>query len=143
EPKVEPKPEPKVEPKPEPKVESKPEPKVEPKQVVKSGERLQSVIRFQHGSDYIQEAIEIEKVAMILSRNFTLKIRIEGHNDITENAKLSQKRADAVKAVLIKNGVEAGRIITKAIGASEPVAKGDTDIDLEKNRRVEFFIVNN
>ncbi len=80
---------------------------------------------------------------MILSRNFTLKIRIEGHNDITENAKLSQKRADAVKAVLIKNGVEAGRIITKAIGASEPVAKGDTDIDLEKNRRVEFFIVNN
>ena len=140
---VEPKAEPKVEPKPEPKVESKPEPKVEPKQVVKSGERLQSVIRFQHGSDYIQEAIEIEKVAMILSRNFTLKIRIEGHNDITENAKLSQKRADAVKAVLIKNGVEAGRIITKAIGASEPVAKGDTDIDLEKNRRVEFFIVNN
>ena len=112
-----------------------------PMQPVKTGEKLPNEVHFMHESDYIADPVEIEKVALILTRNFMLKIRIEAHTDKHENASFAQKRANAVKAVLIKNGVEANRIKVKIIGAAEPVANGDTEPDMVKNRRVEFFVV--
>ena len=112
-----------------------------PQQPVKTGEKLPNEVHFMHESDYIADTVEIEKVALILTRNFMLKIRIEAHTDRHENASFAQKRANAVKAVLIKNGVEANRIKIKIIGAAEPVANGDTEPDMVKNRRVEFFVV--
>ncbi len=112
-----------------------------PMQPVKTGEKLPNEVHFMHESDYIADTVEIEKVALILTRNFMLKIRIEAHTDRHENASFAQKRANAVKAVLIKNGVEANRIKIKIIGAAEPVANGDTEPDMVKNRRVEFFVV--
>lgn len=112
-----------------------------PMQPVKTGEKLPNEVHFMHESDYIADPVEIEKVALILTRNFMLKIRIEAHTDRHENASFAQKRANAVKAVLIKNGVEANRIKIKIIGSAEPVANGDTEPDMVKNRRVEFFVV--
>ena len=112
-----------------------------PQQPVKTGEKLPNEVHFMHESDYIADTVEIEKAALILTRNFTLKIRIEAHSDKHENASFATKRANAVKAVLIKNGVEANRIIVKVIGSAEPVSDGDTEPDMVKNRRVEFFIV--
>ena len=107
----------------------------------KTGEKLPNTVNFLHESDYIQDPVEIEKVALILTRNFMLKIRIEAHTDKHENKAYAQKRANAVKAMLIKNGVEANRIKVKVIGSSEPVSTGDTEPDMVKNRRVEFFII--
>jgi len=112
-----------------------------PQPAEKTGEKLPNVINFLHESDYIQNPVEIEKVALILTKNFMLKIRIEAHTDKHENKVYAQKRANAVKALLIKNGVEAKRIQTKTFGSSEPVSTGDTEPDMVKNRRVEFFIV--
>lgn len=112
-----------------------------PQQPEKTGEKLPNEVHFMHESDYIADPVEIEKVALILTRNFTLKIRIEAHTDKHENKAFATKRANAVKAVLIKNGVEANRIKIKIIGAAEPVANGDTEPDMVKNRRVEFFVV--
>ena len=112
-----------------------------PMQPVKTGEKLPNEVHFMHESDYIADTVEIEKVALILTRNFMLKIRIEAHTDKHENASFAQKRANAVKAVLIKNGVEANRIKIQVIGSAEPVSDGDTEPDMVKNRRVEFFIV--
>ena len=133
--------------KPEKKVKKAPKktaPKQEaalPMQPVKTGEKLPNEVHFMHESDYIADPVEIEKVALILTRNFMLKIRIEAHTDKHENKAFAAKRANAVKAVLIKNGVEANRIKIKIIGAAEPVANGDTEPDMVKNRRVEFFVV--
>jgi len=138
--KPEPVPEVKAEPQPEAKPEIKPEPVI-PKIAPKTGEKLSTVIRFMHNSDYIQDALEIEKVSMILTRNYVLKIRIEAHRDQSEKSTYPQKRADAVKAVLVKNGVDPSRIIIKLFGSKEPVSTGDTEPDMERNRRVEFFIV--
>ena len=112
-----------------------------PQQPVKTGEKLPNEVHFMHESDYIATPVEIEKVALILTRNFMLKIRIEAHTDRHENAAFAQKRANAVKALLIKNGVEANRIKVKIIGSAEPVSNGDTEPDMVKNRRVEFFII--
>ncbi len=73
------------------------------------------------------------------------KVRIEGHTDSSGskslNLKLSQKRADAVKALLVQNGIDAKRIETVGLGEDFPVAKNSTKAGKAKNRRVEIIIL--
>ena len=53
------------------------------------------------------------------------------------NLKLSQRRADAVKAYLVKKGVSADRIATRGYGVEMPVADNKTRAGRAMNRRVE------
>ncbi|VAW48130.1 Flagellar motor rotation protein MotB [hydrothermal vent metagenome] len=73
-------------------------------------------------------------------------IRIEGHTDASGsdsfNLNLSQKRADAVKALLLDYGVEAGRIKAAGMGESLPVADNNSEAGKAKNRRVDIIILN-
>jgi len=70
------------------------------------------------------------------------EMRIEGHTDnvgdAAFNLKLSQKRADSVKAYLAKRGVNAKRLETRGYGMGKPVAPNDTPAGRAENRRVEF-----
>jgi outer membrane protein OmpA-like peptidoglycan-associated protein len=72
-------------------------------------------------------------------------VEIQGHTDNTGNAasnlKLSQKRADAVKAWLVKNGIAAERMTTKGFGQTEPVGDNKTASGRAKNRRVHFQLI--
>ena len=54
------------------------------------------------------------------------------------NLKLSQRRANSVKAYLVKQGVSADRISTKGYGVEMPVADNNTRVGRAKNRRVEI-----
>jgi outer membrane protein OmpA-like peptidoglycan-associated protein len=67
---------------------------------------------------------------------------IEGHTDNVggdaHNQALSEKRADAVKAYLIKAGVDQKRLTAKGLGSSKPVASNDTNLGRSENRRVEI-----
>ena len=69
---------------------------------------------------------------------------IEGHTDSVgnddANKKLSQGRAEAVKAFLLTQGVEAVRLTAVGQGESEPVASNDTPEGRANNRRVELVI---
>jgi OOP family OmpA-OmpF porin len=70
------------------------------------------------------------------------KITIEGHTDSVGSAdynqKLSQRRADAVKAYLIeKGGIDADRLTAIGYGEDRPVASNATEEGRRKNRRVE------
>ena len=71
-------------------------------------------------------------------------IVIEGHTDSTGradyNLKLSQLRAESVKAVILANGVDPGRIETQGYGATKPVADNATSSGRGKNRRVEIVV---
>ncbi len=72
-------------------------------------------------------------------------IRIEGHTDSTGsetlNKDLSQRRADAVKQLLIKNGVAASRITALGQGEAYPVASNTTEAGKAKNRRVDIILL--
>jgi OOP family OmpA-OmpF porin len=78
----------------------------------------------------------------MLKANPALIVEIQGHSDSTGPAKfnkfLSELRAKAIKAVLVKNGIESSRLTTKGFGESAPIATNDTAAGREINRRVEL-----
>jgi outer membrane protein OmpA-like peptidoglycan-associated protein len=60
-------------------------------------------------------------------------------NDAT-NLRLSQERADAVRAYLVQQGVSADRVKSIGKGEAEPVASNDTPEGRANNRRVEIIL---
>lgn len=68
-----------------------------------------------------------------------------GHTDSVGtdayNQKLSLRRAEAVKAYLISNKIDANRVYTEGKGEKQPVADNKTADGRAKNRRVEIEVV--
>lgn len=73
------------------------------------------------------------------------KIRVEGHTDSLGkadfNRALSAQRANAVVDYLVKLGVPASRLQAKGYGPDRPIADNGTLEGREKNRRVDFVIL--
>ena len=70
------------------------------------------------------------------------RLRIVGHTDASGNADanllLSRERADAIKAELVKRGVDPERLSTAGLGQERPVASNETVEGKALNRRVEL-----
>ncbi len=73
------------------------------------------------------------------------EIEVAGYTDSTGDANgnlvLSQKRAEAVRDALVKDGAPADMLTAKGYGAANPVAGNDTDEGRFRNRRIEYHIV--
>lgn len=73
-----------------------------------------------------------------------LKVEVRGHTDNTGNDQsnmvLSQNRANAVMAELVKNGVASSRITAVGFGETMPIADNKTAEGRTKNRRVAFDV---
>lgn len=84
----------------------------------------------------------LSQVAEMMKAHRDLNFDIEGHTDSTgtaqANQKLSQSRAEAVKAGLVALGVEQGRLTATGFGSSRPVDTNQTAEGRANNRRVEF-----
>lgn len=87
----------------------------------------------------------LDQVAQVLKAHPEIaSVTVEGHTDNTgseqTNTALSQKRADEVKRLLVKRGVEAERLTARGFGPSRPVQSNDTAEGRDANRRVEFTL---
>jgi OOP family OmpA-OmpF porin len=73
-----------------------------------------------------------------------LKLGVYGHTDNNGsdgiNIPLSEKRANAVKAYLLKKGLKEVRVEAKGFGSSQPIADNTTEVGRSKNRRVEIVL---
>jgi outer membrane protein OmpA-like peptidoglycan-associated protein len=87
----------------------------------------------------------LDQVAEFLLARRNVQLRIEGHTDTRgsakANAKLSRKRAAAVKSYLVDLGVPADRLITAAYGELAPVTSNASAKGRQKNRRSQFTII--
>ncbi|MBD3636248.1 MAG: OmpA family protein [Crocinitomicaceae bacterium] len=88
---------------------------------------------------------ELDELVRYLSLKKNISIEIGGHTDSdgdeASNQQLSQKRADAVKAYLVKKGIAAGRISAVGYGELKPVASNATAEGKALNRRTEVKII--
>ncbi len=88
----------------------------------------------------------LNEIFQVLSDNPQIKkLEIIGHTDgdgaEKYNQELSERRAKAVLTYLTGKGIAADRLSSKGMGKSKPIADNETAAGKEKNRRVEFLIV--
>jgi OmpA-OmpF porin, OOP family len=84
----------------------------------------------------------LDTVVAVLNNNPGLKISVDGYTDNTgteaANQAISNKRANAVKAYLVKKGIDETRITAAGHGPASPVADNSSAEGRSKNRRVEL-----
>ena len=88
----------------------------------------------------------LDKVAEILKNGKDIElVEVEGHadhkGDPKVNVTLTDNRAKAVVAALVKRGVDKSRLVSRGYGEYCPVEPGDSEAAHEANRRVEFKIL--
>lgn len=86
-------------------------------------------------------ARSVARLAEFMKRNPQRRATVEGHTDDVGgeavNQTLSERRARAVQAELVSQGVDADRLSTRGRGEAQPVAGNDTAAGRRMNRRVE------
>jgi OOP family OmpA-OmpF porin len=86
---------------------------------------------------------QLDQIGKLLTEHADVKLAITGHTDnqgaADYNQKLSQRRAEAIVAVLVGGyGIAADRLSAQGMGASSPLASNDNEDGRAKNRRVEL-----
>ena len=131
------------------KIQYRPPPPQRPRRAKAVGKKIE--INEKVMFDYNKASIKVDShellkdVAAVMSEHQSIeKVRIEGHTDSDGtdeyNKKLSQDRADAVKAFLVQAGIDETKLEAVGHGEEKPIAPNDTAEGKEKNRRVEFNI---
>ncbi len=108
--------------------------------------QMKSDILFQTDSAVLKPTAvdRLTKVGDVLAKYPEDRIRVEGYADSTgstrHNEELSQRRADAVRKVLLGRGVKEPQVTSLGMGDTHPVATNATSAGRARNRRVELHI---
>ena len=105
-------------------------------------------VYFETGKAVIKEESYnlLNEVASILRTHTKLKkVEVQGHTDTRGsddyNMELSERRAAAVKAYLVGQGIQSERLESRGYGETRPVDPAENKDAWAKNRRVEFIIL--
>ena len=113
-----------------------------------SAGELGMVIYFDFDSSEVrpQDQDLVARHAMQLGNNPGTRVRLEGHADERGsreyNIGLGERRSQAVRQMLMIQGVSPDQISTVSFGEERPVAFGSSEGDYAQNRRVEFKYTN-
>ncbi|KXB97401.1 MAG: hypothetical protein AA908_06985 [Chlorobi bacterium NICIL-2] len=87
----------------------------------------------------------LDTIVAFMRSHPTMVIEVRGHSDSTGsedyNLRLSERRANAIRAALIRRGIEPDRIQAKGFGSSQPIADNGTRNGRALNRRTEFVVL--
>ena len=106
-------------------------------------------INFENDSYKIDSASDanVQKFADFLNMYKNYSAKIVGYTDsrasAKHNQKLSQNRANAVKALLVKKGVSADKVSVSGMGEANPIADNSTKEGRAENRRIEAELIKN
>lgn len=90
-----------------------------------------------------ESLVTLAEIAKLLQEDADLRLGVEGHTDnvgaASYNARLSQRRAEAVKMHLVRTfNISPARLETRGLGDTKPVADNVTEEGRARNRRVEL-----
>lgn len=108
---------------------------------------FKSDVLFDSGSASLKPGAyqEIDRVSRVLIQYPETRIMVAGHTDSdgseAMNQDLSVRRAEAVRSVLVSQGVSTARITTQGFGESQPIADNNTAAGKQLNRRVVITII--
>ncbi|MGA9700582.1 OmpA family protein [Pseudomonas sp.] len=123
-----------------------PEPTPEPEAPVAQVVRVELDVKFDFDKSVVKPNSygDVKNLADFMAQYPATNVEVAGHTDSVGpdayNQKLSQRRADAVKQVLVKDGVAPSRITAVGYGESRPVADNATEAGRAVNRRVEASV---
>jgi outer membrane protein OmpA-like peptidoglycan-associated protein len=87
---------------------------------------------------------KLAKLSGIILGHPGLRIAVEGHTDSVGgdeyNLKLSENRANSVRAYLVSQSIDPGAVTAKGFGKTMPVADNSTAAGRQVNRRVELVV---
>jgi outer membrane protein OmpA-like peptidoglycan-associated protein len=104
-------------------------------------------IEFDTGKDTIRAVSEgvLNGALVVLQEYPKTRIEISGHTDDVgtreNNLDLSKRRAESVKNWFAGKGIDAKRIETRGAGPDEPIAENKGPDGRQKNRRIEFKLL--
>ncbi|TCO21362.1 OOP family OmpA-OmpF porin/peptidoglycan-binding protein ArfA [Kribbella steppae] len=108
--------------------------------------RQHSII-FLSGTSIVNNASKptVVRAATLLKSCSTVRVEIAGHTDNlgspASSLPLSERRATAVKATLVRLGVPAARLLAHGYGETFPIASNGTPAGRIANRRVELRVL--
>ena len=83
---------------------------------------------------------QLAMIATVIAAHPELRIEIDGHTADPDTAGLSQRRADAVREILVSRGVPFNAITVRGLGNSSPLGSNRTPAGREENQRVELVL---
>jgi outer membrane protein OmpA-like peptidoglycan-associated protein len=101
---------------------------------------------FESGAALVSDAARaaVRAVAVVLRAHPDRRVYVHGHTDGVgtelQNLRLSELRAEAVRSLLVQEGVESDRVFAVGYGQARPVADDATPRGRALNRRVEIVI---